>query len=557
MRSLRFRNVRDRLGFRNAHVADPASVAASARDVARRQKNQLSAARLRHQPTAAYIARLTITATVAYLIALRFPGASGPSIGRPVLAPLTALLVLQASVFQTLRAGLKKVASVVTGVLLAVGLSETLPFTWWLLAVLIGSTLIIGHLLRLGEDILEVPISAMLIFSAKHFGGVASGRVIDTAIGTVAGMLGGLLFARVKTESAREAVADLASRLGDFLSMMSDGLRSAPQGQPEGEAEGAETSSGQARDPYQAMALGWLQTARALRDDIERVDDSLREAEHSVRYNPRAIGMPEAERSVHNTSLRGGLETLEHSTLYLRGLATSIVDSSRIPSEASPVRDTETRERLADVFGQLGIAIRTYGRLMRVLPSGDMALERQLDDQLTHTLHLQDKLAVLLEPDRDQPENDGTEWPLRGEILSHVDRIRTSLSPNAIPAGQTPQVDGAERDVPGSPVPRAVRPAATRAANAVRHWRLPRCPSRQPRGRDGHPPPIRARRPFAPPRPRPAPAAGGWPGRSRRARTLVPGGRRPPCGRARSPWPAGWPGRTRPREGRHRGPGAA
>ncbi|HUN36415.1 MAG TPA: FUSC family protein [Trebonia sp.] len=457
MRSLNFRNVRDRIGFRDSRLSDPAGVAASARGVARRQKNQLSNARLRHQPTAAYIARLTITATVAYLIALKFPGASGPAVGRPVLAPLTALLVLQASVFQTLRAGLKKVASVVTGVLLAVGLSEELPFTWWLLAMLISGTLIIGHLLRLGEDILEVPISAMLIFSAKHFGGVATGRIVDTGIGTVAGMLGGLIFAGVRTESAREAVADLAWRLGDFLGTMSDGLRNPKKGEGD-------------RDPYQAMALDWLQTTRTLRDDIERVDDSLREAEHSVRYNPRTIGMPEEEKEVQSTSLRAGLETLEHSTLYLRGLATSIVDSARIPSEASPVRDEETRQRLADVFGQLGIAIRTYGRLMRVLPSGDMALERQLDDQLTHTLHLQDKLAVLLEPDREQQETDGTEWPLRGEILSHVDRIRTSLSPGGIPTrgGGSPRDTPDGEEAPRSPIQRTVRPAAERAASALR-----------------------------------------------------------------------------------------
>jgi len=474
MRSLSFRNVRDRIGFRDSRLADPASVAATARGVAKRQANQLSNARLRHQPTAAYIARLTITATVAYLIALKFPGASGPAVGRPVLAPLTALLVLQASVFQTLRAGLKKVAAVLTGVLLAVGLSEEVPFTWWLLALLIGGTLIIGHLLRLGEDLLEVPISAMLIFSAKHFGGVATGRLVDTLIGTVAGILGGLLFARVRTESAREAVADLAWRLGDFLATMSEGLHNAAQRESEGDAS-ARQASDQPKDPYQAMALDWLRTARALRDDIERVDDSLREAEHSVRYNPRTLTMPEEERSLHNTSLRGGLETLEHSTLYLRALATSIVDSSRIPSEASPVKDAETRQRLADVFGQLGIAIRTYGQLMRVLPSGDMALERQLDDQLDHTLHLQDRLAVLLEPDTDQQESDGSEWPLRGEILSHVDRIRTSLSPQAIPAprgGNATQADGTERNLHrSSPIPRAVRPVADRAASALRNKR--------------------------------------------------------------------------------------
>ena len=70
--------------------------------------------------TAAYITRLTATATFAYLLATLIPGTTD----RPVLAPLTALLVLQASLYQTLRSGLKKVLSVTVGVLVAVGLAE-------------------------------------------------------------------------------------------------------------------------------------------------------------------------------------------------------------------------------------------------------------------------------------------------------------------------------------------------------------------------------------------------------------------------------------------------
>jgi uncharacterized membrane protein YgaE (UPF0421/DUF939 family) len=58
--------------------------------------------------TAAYVTRLTATATFAYLLALLLPAGTS----RPVLAPLTALLVLQASLYQTIRSGAKKVLSV-------------------------------------------------------------------------------------------------------------------------------------------------------------------------------------------------------------------------------------------------------------------------------------------------------------------------------------------------------------------------------------------------------------------------------------------------------------
>src|SRR5262245_16488615 len=64
----------------------------------------------------AYISRLTATATFAYLVALVIPAGTN----RPVLAPLTALLVLQASLFQTVRSAIRKVLSVTVGVLVAV-----------------------------------------------------------------------------------------------------------------------------------------------------------------------------------------------------------------------------------------------------------------------------------------------------------------------------------------------------------------------------------------------------------------------------------------------------
>ena len=48
----------------------------TAKAVARRQAEQLTLVRRRAQPTAVYIARLTLTAVFAYLLALRLPGAS-------------------------------------------------------------------------------------------------------------------------------------------------------------------------------------------------------------------------------------------------------------------------------------------------------------------------------------------------------------------------------------------------------------------------------------------------------------------------------------------------
>lgn len=371
----------------------------------------LTLVRRRTQPAAVYIARLTATATVAYLLALSIPAGTG----RPVLAPLTALLVLQASLFQTIRSGIKKVVSVTAGVLVAVAASAFVGFNWWLLALLIAGALLIGHGLRLGDDLLEVPISAMLIFSAVGTHAAASGRVIDTLIGTVAGLAGGLVFAPLRVQTAREAVADLAGNLASLLDRMSGDLSGDP-------------------DPDSDRVGAWLEQARALRSEIERVDDTLRQAEESTRLNPRALAraddVPDGEQG-----LREGLETLEQAALTLRFLARSVIDATRVSGEERLVRDADTRAHLAAVLTMLAAAIRTYGRLARTLPHGSEAVESALAAELDAARKLQEQLARHLEP-RGVPDDAYSEWPVRGEILSHVDRLRTGLTAETIVPSQ-------------------------------------------------------------------------------------------------------------------------
>src|SRR5579859_6122650 len=169
------------------------------------------------RPDVSFIARLTATATFAYLLALVIPAGTG----RPVLAPLTALLVLQASLYQTIRSAIRKVLSVTVGVLVAVLVAAFIGFSWWQLALVIGAALVTGRVLRLGDDMLEVPISAMLIFSSVGTHAAATGRIVDTLAGTAAGLAGGLVFAgKPQVRSASSAVGRLAERLSGLMDHM-------------------------------------------------------------------------------------------------------------------------------------------------------------------------------------------------------------------------------------------------------------------------------------------------------------------------------------------------
>src|ERR1700749_1490503 len=146
------------------------NVGVAAKAVARRQAEQLTLVRRRAQPTAVYVARLTITAVFAYLLARLLPGGSS----RDVLAPLTALLVVQATLFHTIGTAFRRVAAVTAGVLAAVGVAAYVPFSFCVLGLLIAGTLGLGIVLRLREEILEVPISAMLIFSVNSHAATAT-----------------------------------------------------------------------------------------------------------------------------------------------------------------------------------------------------------------------------------------------------------------------------------------------------------------------------------------------------------------------------------------------
>ncbi|MGH3210500.1 MAG: FUSC family protein [Trebonia sp.] len=408
------------------------------------------------RPGLLYISRLTATASFAYLLALAIPAGTS----RPVLAPLTALLVLQASLYQTIRSAIRKVGSVTVGVLVAVGVAEFIGFSWWQLALVIAAALCIGRALRLGDDLLEVPISAMLIFSSVGTHAAATGRVVDTLVGAAAGLGGGLIFAgRPQVQPARSAVGRLAGQVAGLLDRMATDLA-------DDEHEG--TALEATDNDLTGEAAQWLTAARALRDEIERVDDKLRQAADSARLNPRALVTPvgTAQATETTVALRGGLEALEHAALTLRGLARSVLDSAEIASKESPVRDRCTRVRLASVLAKLGEAIRTYGRLVQLTPAGDESLESELTAELEEAHGLQDELADLLKP-RIGDGGEPSEWPLRGEILTHVDRLRTGLSVEAVDALADVQRAAARRRRPRSR-PRSRTRSGTRSGTGER-----------------------------------------------------------------------------------------
>jgi hypothetical protein len=429
----------------------------------------LTLARRRAQPRIVYIARLTLTAVAAYLAALAFAGHDGP-----VLAPLTALLVVQVSLTHTLRSVAQRVISVVAGVLLAIGLSVVVGFTWWSLGILVAVALAVGLVLRLGDDLLEVPISAMLILSAVGSASAATSRVVETLIGAAVGMIGGLLFSPVRLEPAEDAVEDLSGQLADLLDLIAGDIEDGPDA---------------------GRSVDRLNQARALGGEITRVDAALTESEDSLRLNPGARILPQAA-----IPLRTGLETLERAAVTVRVIARWTADASR-PGIDSPLLDPRIRTALTEELRELAVAVGSVGDhvragiasatadptppeglvirpplLHRVTP--ETVRPEQVEDDLERSLNqaheLQDGLAGLL---RSEPT--AADWSMRGELLMLLDRLRSDL--------QEEHQARARENWPGRGSARARAP----------RW-VPRRPASRPRSRGhehtGPQPRLRARR---------------------------------------------------------------
>ncbi len=190
------------------------------RVLSRPAQESLSLVRRKAQPVTFTIARLTVTAVLAFVVARFVTGEASP-----ILAPLTALLVVQVTLFHTFRSALQRIASVVAGVVVALGLSSALGFTWWSLGITIAAALVFGFVLRLGDSVLEVPISAMLILSLPT-GNVVMERVVETLLGAAVGLLSNLVLAPLRVQPAEEAVDDLGRRLAELLDRMSADLAS-------------------------------------------------------------------------------------------------------------------------------------------------------------------------------------------------------------------------------------------------------------------------------------------------------------------------------------------
>ncbi|GID30544.1 aromatic acid exporter family protein [Paractinoplanes brasiliensis] len=351
-------------------------------------------------------AKVTLAAVLAYVIADLLNTTASP-----ILAPLTAILVVQVTVYQTVTEGLQRVLSVLAGVLVAVGLATVAGLSWWSLGVVVGASLVLGQLIRLGPHTLEVPISAMLILAVG--GGAApqaaTGRVYETLIGTATGIVVNFaIVPPVHVGSAGSAVAGLATRLGDFLRSLAAQLR-----------------TGWSRQ----AAEDWLTAARGLSATVLEADHSLVRAEQSAVLNPHG-----GEVRVAQPRLRTALTAIEYCTIVVRTLCREIFDRTfYLPPELeAEAYSAPARVALADTLDAAAAALDGVAAVARGAEPVDTTRARVLA-QLDELYQRREILGRLLLVD---PQADAAAWQQHGALLTAVDRLRVEIEAAVRPAAQ-------------------------------------------------------------------------------------------------------------------------
>lgn len=351
-------------------------------------------------------AKTTLAAVLAFVVADLLHTSD-----EPVLAPLTALIIVQLTLYSTVRHGFDRVLSVVAGVLIAVGVASLTGLTWWSLGAVVALSLVAGRFLRLGPNLMEVPISAMLVLAAAGLGPqaigegaakfAAFGRVAETLVGALVGLTVNLIVAPpIYIQPAAAALKELSERMSTFTRELATALRG---------------------EWTRADADRFLDGARRLGDEVVRADRHLARTEESARLNPRGRLAREAR-----PRLRVALTGFEHCYMSLRNLCRAVLDRTFfVPEvEVAAAYSPEARGALADMLDAFADAIDAVEVDVPV-PGAPPAAVKSAD-----MLARRDELAALLLVD---PLVDAAAWEQHGALLAAVDRLRVEAEATARP----------------------------------------------------------------------------------------------------------------------------
>ena len=351
----------------------------------------------RLRPTLAIVARLTLAAVVSYLITLATTNGAVDLTG-----PLTALLVVQASAYSTIKMSAVRVGAVLSGILVATLLSTWIGLTWWSLGAAIAASLLVGKVLRLGDQALETPISAMLILGVTNHEVAAQTRILNTLIGAAVGVGLNLLYPpAMPIAPARRALLRVVDAAASPLDLAGAALASRPVDR--------------------AQVEGWIDRVRAANREVAAATASIAYLQDSRKFNSRALGTLDVE-----PVLASGLDSLEHCLLSIRALFTVVLSELPPEGHADDPYGAELRAAFAVVLHDCADCLRAFGGL--VLAEAEDR-EEDTEQALAESLEiLRETQAILTELILVDARENSSAWVVRASILTAVEHLLSRLN---------------------------------------------------------------------------------------------------------------------------------
>lgn len=317
----------------------------------------------------------------------------------PVLAPISALITAQTTVYQSYTFGIKQAFAMAAGLAIASAASSLHEVNAITIGFAVAAALLAGRALRLGNQYNQMHVTMVLVLA---FGAsVGYVRVLDSLLGAVVGVVVNAAIAPpTHVRAAADRLMALADDISDLVDDIHDGL------------VGGTWSREQ--------ASGWLQRGRRLADEGRVVRGTIETASESLRLRP-------TRQSAHIPRLMATAECLYHTTAELRGVALGLAD---LAGGARGLTEEE-RELIPDSFVDLlELLTQTYKLLGRMQSRGDT---RGAAEKLGATV----RRANLMEDDvmasLGQPGMSDRFRRAYGSILDHAQRMIYEIDPERGP----------------------------------------------------------------------------------------------------------------------------
>ncbi|MDD7938832.1 aromatic acid exporter family protein [Actinomycetospora lutea] len=354
---------------------------------------------------------------------------------QPFLAPYAAVfLVVQVTVYRSVRDAGQQLAVVATGVLLALGVTllTGAVVLGLVLVVLVG--LLVGRLRIFGEHGQWVAVTALILVGQA--GPAASSpvealvRLAEIAVGAAVGVVVNMLvLPPVYQRDASAALAAVTARLADLLRGMASSLR---------EDQEARTD----------LAHDWRQRARGLDGEARRARDSVAWARESLRLNPlrRRLRTP-----LPTAVLVPAADAVVEVAAHVHDLCEALVDAAEDAAEEAAEEAAEAQEEaeLDPLFvGSFADLLDHLAEALEEIRDDPGALSPRADRHPPGSAALELMTAVHRDAARRLPGASGevrTGWSVEGALIDAAQRAVVDLTgrrPTRPPPAEGPRSPG-------------------------------------------------------------------------------------------------------------------